>query len=235
MSEQQQADAGRRGTTDVRPDAARAVPSAASAIGASPLQQSPLPFADTALEPAISAQTLAFHHGKHHRGYFDTLNKLVEGTPLAEQTLEQIILDSHDDPAAVEIFNNAAQAWNHNFYWSSLSPEAQSPAAGLADAINRDFGSLKACKAALAKASINQFGTGWGWLVVDGGTLKAISTQDAGVPFTHGQRPLLTVDVWEHAYYLDWQNRRADHVAAILDGHLNWRFAERNHQAALGA
>jgi superoxide dismutase, Fe-Mn family len=213
---------------------AAALPAAAGAaipaarIGKSPLAQMPLPFADTALEPVISAKTLAFHYGKHHRGYFDTLGKLIEATPMADQTLEEIIIATAGDSAKAKIFNNAAQCWNHNFYWNSLTPARQAPSGALAAAITRDFGSFDACRAALAKASIDQFGTGWGWLVVDNGTLKAISTEDAEVPFTKGQMPLLTVDVWEHAYYIDYQNRRPDHVKAVVDGHLNWEFAARN-------
>lgn len=201
-------------------------------IGRSPLTQPPLPFADTALEPVISAHTLSFHYGKHHKGYFDMLAKLIADTPMAGQTLEQIVVAVAGDANKKKIFNNAAQCWNHNFYWNSLSAEAQTPEGELAAAIDRDFGSLDACKAALADASINQFGTGWGWLVVDNGTLKAVSTEDADLPFVHGQVPLLTVDVWEHAYYLDFQNRRADHVKAIVDKHLNWAFAARNFAAA---
>ncbi len=192
------------------------------------LVQPPLPFAENALEPVISAETIGFHYGKHHKGYYDTLNKLIAGTPHAGKSLEQIIRATADDAAAIKIFNNAAQAWNHDFYWNSLSPTSQSPSGALAKAIDRDFGSLDALKAALTKASVDQFGTGWGWLVVDGGRLKAISTGDADVPFTAGQTPLLNVDVWEHAYYLDYQNRRPDHVKAIVDGHLNWKFAARN-------
>ena len=201
---------------------------AAAKIGKSPLEQPKLPFDREALAPAISAETIDFHYGKHHKGYFDTLVKLVAGTPMAEQTLEEIILATAGDAEKVKIFNNAAQCWNHNFYWKSLSPAAQTPMGKLSDAIDRDFGSLDKCKAALTKASVDQLGTGWGWLVVDNGRLKAISTGDADVPFVQGQRPLLTVDVWEHAYYLDWQNRRPDHVKAVVDGHLNWRFAAQN-------
>lgn len=197
-------------------------------VGKSPLTQPPLPFAENALEPVISAATIGFHYGKHHKGYFDALEKLVAGTPMADQSLEEIILATSGKPTKEKIFNNAAQCWNHNFYWNSLSPEKQAPGADLAKAITRDFGSFDACKAALAKASIEQFGTGWGWLVNDGGTLKAIATGDADVPFTSGKIPLLTVDVWEHAYYLDFQNRRPDHVKAIVDSHLNWNFAASN-------
>ena len=217
---------------------AAAVPAQASTkltaaqIGASPLTQAPLPFAENALEPVISAKTIGFHYGKHHKGYFDTLAKLIAGTPFEGQSLEAIIMATAGDPAKVAIFNNAAQAWNHNFYWKSLSPETQTPAGKLAAAITRDFGNLDALKASLSKASIAQFGTGWGWLASDGGTLKVLSTEDADVPFTRGLLPLLTVDVWEHAYYLDYQNRRPDYVNAVLNGHLNCRFAEERFAAA---
>jgi len=209
---------------------ATAIP--AARIGRSPLVQPPLPYAETALEPIISAKTISFHYGKHHKGYYDALAKLIADTPMDGQTLEEIILATDGDAAKAKIFNNAAQCWNHNFYWNSLSPHAQSPSGPLAAAITRDFGSFEAAKAALAEASIDQFGTGWGWLVSDGGKLKAVSTEDAAVPFTAGQTPLLTVDVWEHAYYLDYQNRRPDHVEAVVDGHLNWEFAARNFAAA---
>ncbi len=200
----------------------------ADRIGHSPLAQPPLPYAETALEPVISAKTIAFHYGKHHKGYFDTLLKLVGDTPMADRSLEEIIVATASDAGQRKIFNNAAQAWNHNFYWNSLTSDHQAPDGVLAAAIDRDFGSLDACKTALAEASIAQFGTGWGWLVVDNGTLKAVSTEDADVPFVHGQTPLLTVDVWEHAYYLDYQNRRPDHVKTLVDGHMNWAFAARN-------
>ena len=206
----------------------------AATIGASPLEQPPLPFADTAFEPVISAQTFGFHYGKHHKGYFDALAKLIEGTPLAQQTLEAIIVATAGDAAQTKIFNNAAQCWNHNFYWNSLSPKAHAPSGALEAALVRDFGSVDEAKEALAKASVDQFGTGWGWLVLDGGTLKAVSTEDAAVPFTTGQVPLLTVDVWEHAYYLDYQNRRPDHVKAVVGDHLNWDFAADRFAAAGG-
>ena len=197
----------------------------AATIGASAQTLPPLPFADTALDPVISAETLGFHHGKHHRTYVETLAKLVDGTPFADATLETVIMETYDDADKRAIFNNAAQIWNHNFYWHSLSPDAQTPSGDLGAAITRDFGSVEAMGAEFAKVTIAQFGTGWGWLVSDGGTLKIVSTEDAAVPFTAGQIPLLTIDVWEHAYYLDWQNRRADHVEAIIAGHLNWAMA----------
>jgi Fe-Mn family superoxide dismutase len=196
---------------------------------AKPFTLAPLPFAEDALEPLISARTLSFHHGKHHAGYIATLNTLIAGTPFEGESLEAIITTTDGDAAQAKIFNNAAQVWNHDFYWHSLSPHQQTPSGDLAAAITRDFGSLAQCEAALAKAAIDQFGTGWGWLVADAsGKLAAISTGDADVPFTRGLKPLLTIDVWEHAYYLDVQNRRADHVNALVAGHLNWGFAARN-------
>jgi len=201
-------------------------------LGASPLTQPPLPFAPDALEPTISARTISFHYGKHHKAYFDNLNKAVAGTPLANLTLEQIITQTAGVPEKSGVFNNAAQAWNHNFYWLSLTPKPAPPTGALAAAIDRDFGSFDALKKQLAAASIARFGAGWGWLVLDGGKLKVVSTSNADLPFIHGQTPLLTVDVWEHAYYLDYQNRRPDYVAALLDKVANWDFAARNFEAA---
>ena len=201
----------------------------AARIGATPQTLPPLPFAATALEPVISAATLGFHHGKHHQGYVDTLHTLVDGTGMANRTLEEIIFATSGQSAQTAIFNAAAQAWNHGFYWQSLSPAATSPNGALATAIIRDFGSMTALKAALVKAATGQFGSGWAWLVARGETLSVMATSNAGVPFTQGFVPLLTIDVWEHAYYLDWQNRRADHVEALIDRHLDWDFAGRNY------
>lgn len=206
-------------------------PISAARIGATPQTLPPLPFADTALEPAISARTLGFHHGKHHKGYIDTLHKLVAGTKMESQTLEEIIFATSGDKAHTAIFNAAAQSWNHGFYWQSLSPKAKTPAGDLAKAIDRDFGSLDACKKELASAATGRFGSGWAWLVARDGKLSVESTGNADVPFTDGAIPLLTIDVWEHAYYLDWQNCRADHVAALLDGHIDWDFAASNYAA----
>ena len=204
----------------------------AAKFGTSPQQQPALPWAPDALAPTISAETIGFHYGKHHQGYFAKLVTLVAGTAMADWTLEEIILATANDTAQTEIFNNAAQCWNHNFYWQSLSPVAQTPAGALLAAIDRDFGSFDAMTAELAKTTIAQFGTGWGWLVVDDGRLKIVATGDADVPFVTGQMPLLTIDVWEHAYYLDYQNRRPDHVKAVIDGHLDWRFAATRFAAA---
>jgi Fe-Mn family superoxide dismutase len=210
---------------------ANAAPLSAASIGRSGLKQLALPWRENALEPMISARTIEFHYGKHHAGYFNTLAGLVKDTSMADASLEEIVLASAGDPARKAMFNNAAQAWNHNFYWTSLSPEKTAPGGALLDAINKDFGSVDALKAELAKVTIAQFGSGWGWLVSDAGKLKVMSTSNAEVPFTSGMKPLLTVDVWEHAYYLDWQNRRPDYVQAIVKDHLDWGFAGRNFTA----
>lgn len=202
-------------------------------LGSSPLTQPPLPFAPSALAPTISEKTIGFHYGKHHKAYFDNLNKAVAGTPLASESLEAIITQTAADAGKVGIFNNAAQAWNHNFYWQSLSPTPQAPSGKLAAAIDANFGSLDALKTQLTAASVARFGSGWGWLVLEDGKLKVVSTSNADLPFIHGQTPLLTVDVWEHAYYLDYQNRRPDYVAAVVGKTLNWDFATKNFEAAV--
>ena len=190
----------------------------------------PLPYADNALEPVISAKTLSFHYGKHHAGYLATLNKLIAGTPYEGQPLEAIVRKAAAEQA-VPIFNNAAQVWNHTFYWNSLAPVGTggAPEGAFGDAVSRNFGSFANLKAALADAAVKRFGSGWAWLVAKGGKLSVVSTPNAETPLTQaGVTPLLTVDVWEHAYYLDWQNRRADYVAAILDKLANWKFAALN-------
>ncbi|HZZ13920.1 MAG TPA: superoxide dismutase [Paraburkholderia sp.] len=197
-------------------------------LGASPQSLPPLPWADSALEPAISARTIGIHYGKHHRAYFDNLHKLLSGTPLEKASLEQLIMQSHDQAELVDVFNNAAQAWNHNFYWNSLTPQASAPSETLQAAINRKFGSTELLIKALVAVSASQFGSGWGWLVVDQGELAVVKTSNAETPFTRGQMPLLTIDVWEHAYYLDYQNRRPDYLVATVSRHLNWAFASTN-------
>ncbi len=204
----------------------------AANIGRSPLTQPPLPYAEDALAPAISAETVGLHYHKHHKGYFDKLATLIEGTPMTEMSLEEIILSTHNDASKIKIFNNAAQAWNHNFYWQSLSPKAQTPSGELAEAITRDFGSHDDMATKLAAAAADQFGSGWAWLVSQGGTLRIASTSNADLPFVHGATPLLTIDVWEHAYYLDVQNRRPDYIKAVIDGHLAWDFAAANFARA---
>jgi Fe-Mn family superoxide dismutase len=188
-----------------------------------------LPFADNALDPVISANTLSFHYGKHHKTYVDNLNKLVTGTELADLSLEQVIAASSGRADKVGIFNNAAQIWNHTFYWNSLTPKGGGePPAALKQKIEADFGTVEACKQELVAAATTQFGSGWAWLVQDGGKLKVVKTANANVPSTEGMKPLLVIDVWEHAYYLDYQNRRVDYVNATIDKLINWGFAEKN-------
>lgn len=201
-------------------------------IGHTPVEQIPLPFAEDALAPVISAKTVGVHYGKHHKTYVDKVALAIKGTHLADTSLEEVVLATARDPAQTALFNMSGQVWNHNFYWQSLTPKAQAPSGKLAAAIERDFGSVDACKKALTDACVGQFGSGWGWLVLERGRLNAVSTSNADTPFLHGQTPLVTVDVWEHAYYLDYQNRRADHVAAVIDKTLNWEFAERNFEEA---
>ena len=195
--------------------------------------QEQLPYADTALEPVISAKTISFHYGKHHAGYVATLNKLVAGTPYAGLALEEIVRRAAAD-GATAIFKNAAQAWNHAFYWKCLAPAGQGgePTGAFAAAVARDFGSKDALVKALADASVKRFGSGWAWLVAENGKLSVVSTANAETPITRaGVKPLLTVDVWEHAYYLDWQNRRADYAAALLEKLANWNLASATYDA----
>lgn len=215
-------------TGDAGPGASTATSVVPAFLGSSPQTLPPLPWADNALEPTISARTIGIHYGKHHRAYFDNLHKLLAGTPLEQASLEQIIMQSHDQPALADVFNNAAQAWNHNFYWNSLSPAPSAPSEKLQAAITRKFGSVDALAKALVATSASQFGSGWGWLVLDRGELAVVKTSNAETPFTRGLVPLLTVDVWEHAYYLDYQNRRPDYLVATISRHLNWAFASAN-------
>ena len=191
---------------------------------------SKLPYEDNALEPVISARTLSFHRGNHHAGYVAKLNELVEGSPYEGRPLEEVVKRAAADPASRLVFNNAAQAWNHDFYWRSMRSAGGGPPGGaLRDAIRRDFGGLTEFSAAFAKAAAGEFGSGWTWLVAGkDGKLKIAATDDADTPMVRGETPLLTIDVWEHAYYLDYQNRRPDYIAAWLDKLVNWDFAERN-------
>jgi len=191
-----------------------------------------LPYADNALDPVISANTISFHYGKHHKGYVDNLNKLVAGTEFESLPLEKIITETAGKADKTAIFNNAAQAWNHAFYWSSLAPNGGGePPAALKIKIEASFGTVDACKKELATAATTQFGSGWAWLVLDGDKLKVVKTGNADSPKTQGMKPLLTIDVWEHAYYLDYQNRRLDYVNAVLDKLANWNFAADNLKA----
>jgi Fe-Mn family superoxide dismutase len=189
-----------------------------------------LPYPEDALAPIISARTVSLHHGKHHKAYVDKTNELVAGTEFEGQALERIVMATAGKPEHKKLFNNAAQAWNHAFYWRSLKPHGGgAPTAELA-ALIEAFGGLDALKKKFATVGVEQFGSGWAWLVCDGKgkDLKVVSTPNAEVPFTKGQTPLLTVDVWEHAYYVDYQNRRPDYLHAVIDKLLNWDFAAEN-------
>ena len=189
----------------------------------------PLPYAENALEPVITANMIGFHYGKHHKGYVDNLNKLIAGTEYADLPLEKIIASTSGLSEKTAIFNNAAQIWNHTFYWNSMTPKGGGePPAALKQRIEASFGSVDACKKELAGAAVAQFGSGWAWLVLDGSTLKVVKTSNADTPLSTGMKPLLTIDVWEHAYYLEYQNRRADYVNAVLDKLINWEFAAQN-------
>jgi superoxide dismutase, Fe-Mn family len=200
-----------------------------AAVSSAPILLPSLPYEQSALQPVISANTLSFHYGKHHKTYVDTLNKLVTGTQFSDMPLEQIITATADKADHTAIFNNAAQAWNHTFYWHSLKPKGGGePPAVLERLMESSFGSVEACKKELAGAAMGQFGSGWAWLVLDGGKLKVVKTGNAHTPLTQAAKPLLTIDVWEHAYYLDYQNRRADYVNAVLDSLVNWEFAAEN-------
>jgi Fe-Mn family superoxide dismutase len=193
-----------------------------------------LPYAKNALEPFISAQTFDFHHGKHHNAYVVNLNKLLEGHEWASASLEDIILKSAGDASKAGIFNNAAQIWNHTFFWHSMKPAGGGkPTGELANKIEKDFGSFEKFAEELKNAGATQFGSGWAWLVLDtDGTLKVTKTANAELPMTKGQKALLTIDVWEHAYYLDFQNRRPDFIATFLDKLANWEFAASNFAEA---
>lgn len=188
-----------------------------------------LPYEANALEPYITANTLFFHHGKHHQTYVTNLNNLIQGGELADKTLEEIILAVANEPEKIGIFNNAAQVWNHTFYWNSMKKGGGgAPTGAIASKINEDFGSYEAFVDAFKNAGLTQFGSGWAWLVLDGGKLKITKTANADTPMAHDQKAILTVDVWEHAYYLDYQNRRADYLDLFLKHLVNWDFANAN-------
>jgi Fe-Mn family superoxide dismutase len=213
------------------PASAPVTPAAAAAPKApsGPFSLPALPYADFALDPVISANTLGFHHGKHHQAYVDNLNKAVAGTPFAEMKLEAIIAATYGVAERTAIYNNAAQHWNHSFYWRSLRAQGGGePPAALKQRIEASFGSVDACRKELLTAATTQFGSGWAWLVQDGDKLAVTKTGNADSPLHGGQKPLLTIDVWEHAYYLDYQNRRADYVNAVLGKLIDWGFAAGN-------
>ncbi|MCX7284605.1 MAG: superoxide dismutase [Novosphingobium sp.] len=187
----------------------------------------PLPYADTALEPSISATTLQTHHGKHHKAYVDKTNAAVQDTDLVDASLEQIIAAAQDK-GDKGLFNNAAQSWNHAFYWNSLAPSASAPSGDLAAAIDSAFGSLDALKEDLAAQGAAHFASGWVWLVAKAGALAVEQTHDAATFATDDAKPLLVIDLWEHAYYLDHKNLRPEYLKAVIEQHLNWDFAAEN-------
>jgi superoxide dismutase, Fe-Mn family len=190
----------------------------------------PLPWGESALAPHISQETISFHYGKHHKAYVDNANKMIEGTDLAKASLEEIVKAAAGKSDKKGLFNNAAQVWNHSFYWQSLHPKGGGqPSGKLLDQIKSAFGDFAAFKDALAKAAVTQFGSGWAWVVLEGGKLKVEQTPNAETPLTApGKKPLLTIDVWEHAYYVDYRNKRPDYVGVVIDKLLNWEFAAKN-------
>ena len=193
-----------------------------------PIELPSLPYADDALDPHISERTISFHYGKHHAAYVNNLNGLIEGTDLAEASLEDIIRSA--GPGG--LFNNAAQVWNHTFYWNSMSPSGGGdPSGDLATAIEASFGSVDAFKEQFKADAVGNFGSGWTWLVREGDGLAIVKTDDADTPLAHGQTALLTIDVWEHAYYLDYQNARPAYVDTFIEKLLNWEFAATNFAA----
>ncbi|NET01411.1 MAG: superoxide dismutase [Sphaerospermopsis sp. SIO1G2] len=192
--------------------------------------QPPLPFDSKALEPyGMKAETFEYHYGKHHAAYVNNLNKLTEGTELADKTLEEVITTAYSDPSKAGIFNNAAQVWNHTFFWNSLKPAGGgAPTGDLAARIDKDFGSFDKFKEEFSAAAATQFGSGWAWLVDDAGTLKVMKTPNAENPLVHGKKPLLTLDVWEHAYYIDYRNARPAFIKNFLEQLVNWDFVAAN-------
>ncbi|MBW2560574.1 MAG: superoxide dismutase [Deltaproteobacteria bacterium] len=184
-----------------------------------------LPYQKDALEPYISSETLEFHYGKHHSAYVTNLNKLIENTELADETLEEIITKTAGDPDRTSIFNNAAQVWNHTFYWHSMKPGGGGlPTDAIGEKIDLFFGAYTTFVKELKNAGLTQFGSGWAWLVVKDDRLEIMKTANADTPIAHGAKPLLTVDVWEHAYYLDYQNARGDYLDTFMQHLINWEF-----------
>jgi Fe-Mn family superoxide dismutase len=187
-----------------------------------------LPYALDALLPHISQETLELHHGKHHQTYVTNLNKLLEDSDLFNLSLDEIILKTAGKSHLAGVFNNAAQVWNHTFYWNCLSPNGGGDPKGLLkDMIEKEFGSLDTFKAEFKAACLTQFGSGWAWLVQEGSNLKIVKTSNAETPMTEGLKPILTCDVWEHAYYVDFRNRRPDYVDTFLKYLVNWEFAAK--------
>ena len=195
----------------------------AKAVQALHFDLPPLPYPEDALAPVISAETLKLHHGKHHKKYVDTMNQLLETTEVRGSSLEDVVRSSEG-----KLFNNAAQAWNHSFYWQSLTPKAAPPSGALRQRLERDFASFEKFVEQFAAAANGQFGSGWAWLVEKDGRLQVVATANADTPIKHGARCLLALDVWEHAYYVDYRNQRERYVQAVIEQRLTWAFAEQN-------
>jgi len=188
-----------------------------------------LPYAQNALEPVISARTLEFHHGKHHAAYVTNTNNLIKDGPLANAPLEEIIKSATGDAAKAGLFNNSAQVWNHTFFWNGMKPNGGGkPSGAVAQKIDASFGSFDKFCEEFKQAGVTQFGSGWAWLIQDGDKLAIMKTPNADLPMAHGKKALLTCDVWEHAYYLDYQNRRPDFLQAFLEKLVNWDFVQKN-------
>ena len=188
-----------------------------------------LPYAKTALDPHMSERTFDFHYEKHHATYVNNVNNMVKDTDLDGKSIEDIIADVTGDDKRAGLFNNAAQVWNHTFFWNSLAPNGGgAPSGEIGKRIDADFGSYDSFREAFSQAAITQFGSGWAWLIDNGGKLEVVKTANADTPLAHGKKPLLTIDVWEHAYYLDYQNKRPAFIDAYLDHLVNWEFAEQN-------
>jgi Fe-Mn family superoxide dismutase len=195
----------------------------AKAVQAPHFDLPPLPYPEDALAPVISPETLSLHHGKHHKKYVDTMNELLKQERVAGSTLEEVVRGSQG-----KLFNNAAQAWNHDFYWKSLSPKKARPSGALLKRLEADFGSFDRFAETFAAAANAQFASGWAWLVEQNGKLQVVTTSNADTPMARGIRCLLTVDVWEHAYYVDYRNQRDRYLSAVIGERLNWEFAEKN-------
>jgi superoxide dismutase, Fe-Mn family len=209
--------------------ASRPNPLFAVAQTPSPIGLPPLPYAQNALAPVISENTISFHYGKHHQGYVNNVNKMIAGTDFEKSSLEEIIRKTAGRPDQSALFNSAAQVFNHNFYWKSMKPGGGGePKGKVADKISESFGSYQKFVDAFSGAATSQFGSGWAWLVEDKGRLQVIKTANAETPITGPAKPLIVIDVWEHAYYLDYQNRRADYIKGFIEKLLNWDFAENN-------
>lgn len=205
----------------------------AAALSSAGISLPELPWAPNALEPHISAETIGTHHGKHHRAYVEKARTMAAEAGMADRPIEEVILFAARDERHRPLFNNVAQAWNHAFYWKSLRPQATRPTGALLAKIEAGFGNVQALAEALKTAAVNQFASGWAWLVLDARRdLRIVTTSNAGNPLVEGQVPLLTIDVWEHAYYIDRREKRAAYVAAVVDHLLDWEFAARNLEGA---